>query len=71
VQRLVPVRLPVSGEMIAWSLCVDADVVVDDTGTRQELAVQRRELDQTLADTVRWLAEQGHVTARQAGALAG
>jgi hypothetical protein len=33
--------------------------------------VERRELRQTLADTVRWLAEQGHVTAQQAGTLAG
>jgi hypothetical protein len=45
--------------------------VVDDSATRQELAVERRELRETLADTVRWLAARGLVTARQAGALAG
>jgi hypothetical protein len=45
-------------------------VVVDDTTTRQELAIERRELRQTLADTVRWLAARGLVTARQAGSLA-
>jgi dihydroflavonol-4-reductase len=70
-QRLVPVRLPVSAEAVAVTLSVGADVEVDDTAARQELAVQRRDLRQTLADTVRWLAEQGHLTARQAGALAG
>ena len=70
VQRLVPVRLPVSAESVAFILSVGPEVVVDDTATRQELAVERRELRQTVTDTVRWLAEQGHVTARQAGALA-
>jgi dihydroflavonol-4-reductase len=71
VQRLLPVRLPVSAEAVAATLSVGADVEVDDTATRQELAIQRRDLHQTLADTVRWLAQQDHVTAWQAGALAG
>jgi dihydroflavonol-4-reductase len=71
VQRLVPGQLPISGELVALALDVGAEVVVDDTATRQELAIQRRELRQTAADAVRWLAEQGHITARQAGALAG
>jgi nucleoside-diphosphate-sugar epimerase len=70
-QRLLPLRLPVSAEAVAATLSIGSDVVVDDTATRQELAVGRRELRQTLADTVRWLAAQGHLTARQAGALAG
>jgi hypothetical protein len=65
------VRLPVSAEAVAATLSIGADVVVDDTATRQELAIRRRGLRQTLADTVRWLAQQGHLTARQAGALAG
>jgi nucleoside-diphosphate-sugar epimerase len=71
VQRLLPARLPFSAEAVAATLSTGADVVVDDTATRQELAVGRRDLRQTLADTVRWLAGQGHLTARQAGTLAG
>jgi hypothetical protein len=71
VQGLLPVRLPFSAEAVAATLSTGADVQVDDTATRQELAIGRRELRQTLADTVRWLAAQGHLTARQAGALAG
>jgi hypothetical protein len=55
----------------ALPLSIPAGVVVDDSATRQELAVERRELRETLADTVRWLAARGLVTARQAGALAG
>jgi hypothetical protein len=42
-----------------------------DTATRHELGIERRELRQTLADTVRWLAARGLVTARQAGSLTG
>jgi hypothetical protein len=38
-------------------------VVVDDTATRHELAIERRELRQSLGDTVRWLAARGLVTA--------
>ena len=38
---------------------------------RQELAIERHEPRETLADTVRWLAARGLVTARQAGALTG
>jgi dihydroflavonol-4-reductase len=71
VQRPVPVRLPISAEAVASTLGVGADVAVDDRAARQELGIERRELRQTLADTVRWLAEQGQLTARQAGALAG
>jgi dihydroflavonol-4-reductase len=70
-QRLGPLRLPVSAEAVAMTLSLSADVEVGDTWTRQELDVQRRDLRRTLADTVRWLAAHGHLTARQAGALAG
>jgi dihydroflavonol-4-reductase len=70
VQRLLPVRLPVSAEQVALPISLPAGVVVDDTATRQELAIERRELRETLADTVRWLATRGLLTARQAGLLA-
>jgi nucleoside-diphosphate-sugar epimerase len=70
-QRLLRPRLPFSAEAVAATLSMGADVEVDDTATHQELAIQRRDLRQTLADTVRWLAQRDHVTARQAGALAG
>jgi dihydroflavonol-4-reductase len=70
-QRLLPVRLPASAEQAALPLSIPAGAVVDDSATRLELAVERRELRETLADTVRWLAARGLVTARQAGALAG
>jgi nucleoside-diphosphate-sugar epimerase len=71
VQRLLPVRLPFSAEAVAATLGTGADVEVDDAATCRELAIGRRDLRQTLADTVRWLAERDHVTVRQAGSLAG
>jgi nucleoside-diphosphate-sugar epimerase len=70
-QRLLPVRLPASAEQAALPLAISARVAVDDSATREELAIERRELRETLTDTVRWLAARGLVTARQAGALAG
>ena len=42
----------------------------DDTRTRTELGVVPRDLQVTLADSVRWLFEQGHISRRQAGQLA-
>jgi hypothetical protein len=38
VQRLVPVRLPISAEAVASTLGIGADVAVDDAAARQELA---------------------------------
>jgi dihydroflavonol-4-reductase len=70
-QRLVPARLPVSAEQMALVTNVRAGIVVDDTPAREGLAFERPEQRETLSDSVRWLAARGHVTARQAGALAG
>jgi hypothetical protein len=44
--------------------------VDDDAATRSEFALEPRPLRETLADTVRWLAEVGHISAREAGHLA-
>ena len=70
-QRLVPARLPVSAEQVELPFSAPAGLAVDDSATRHELAVGRRDLRETLADTVRWLAARGLVSARQAGFLAG
>jgi dihydroflavonol-4-reductase len=42
----------------------------DDRRTRTELGVAARDIKVTLADSVRWLVEQGHISRRQAGQLA-
>src|SRR5215472_7406077 len=67
VQRRLRTRLPWSAESI-W--IVNCDARCDDSKTRQELHLVPRPLRETFADTVRWLAETGHLTPRQAGRLA-
>jgi dihydroflavonol-4-reductase len=42
----------------------------DDSRTRDEFGIIPRDPEETLTDSVRWLAEQGHINAREAGNLA-
>jgi hypothetical protein len=67
VQLATPVHIPVEFEAIYFCRCANRR---DDTKTRQELGVVPRDLRVTLADSVRWLAQQGHITAPEAGMLA-
>lgn len=59
VQHIVPGQLPLSYER-AWACALEAHY--DDSRTVQELGVTPRDLRVTLADTVRWLADQGHIS---------
>jgi hypothetical protein len=43
----------------------------DDSKTRNEFGLEPRPLGETLADTVRWLVDVGHLTPGEAGRLAG
>ena len=45
-------------------------VQMDNSRTEQELDFRFRPLEETFADTIRWLFEQGHITAKEAGQLA-
>jgi nucleoside-diphosphate-sugar epimerase len=67
IQLATPVHIPVEFEAIYFCRCANR---CDDTKTRQELDVVPRDLLVTLADSVRWLAQQGHITATEAGILA-
>ena len=67
VQRVVPVRIPVSYEMVT---SLTADPRCDDDVTRKELGIEYRSLDETVADAIRWMVEAGLVTPAQAGRLA-
>jgi dihydroflavonol-4-reductase len=65
VQRLMPGRLPLSHEGI-WISALQPHG--DDSRTARELGITSRDLRVTLADTVQWLADQGHLSvARAAG----
>ena len=67
VQRRTKARLPWSRESV-WILNCAARC--DDGRVREELGLTPRPIEETFADTVRWLLAAGHVTRRQAGALA-
>ena len=67
VQRIVPVHIPVGFEGIYLNWCAARS---DDIRTRTESGVAPRDIQVTLADSVRWLVGQGHISRRQAGRLA-
>jgi hypothetical protein len=66
VQRVVPLHLPAEHEGL---VLVRQQTRCDDSATREEFGVTPRPLEQTFTDSVRWMREAGHVTARQAGLL--
>jgi hypothetical protein len=43
---------------------------MDDSLTREEFSIVPRPLDETLADTIRWMVQAGHLSQRLAGQLA-
>jgi dihydroflavonol-4-reductase len=66
IQRIVPVHISVEFEAVYFCWCAAR---CDDTRTRTELGVAPRDIQVTLADSVRWLFEQDHISRRQAGQL--
>jgi dihydroflavonol-4-reductase len=66
LQHAVPFHIPAELEAIYVCWCAAR---CDDTRTRRELGVEPRDLQVTLTSAVRWLAEQGHLSRRQAGKL--
>ena len=67
VQRRMRARLPWDAEGI-WVMNCAARC--DDSKTRNEFGLEPRPLRDTLADTIRWLIEVGHLTPHDAGRLA-
>ena len=67
VQRALPVKLPFGYEA---ATILTNDTRCDDADTWKELGLTPRPLKETIADTVRWMAEQGLITRKQAGRLA-
>jgi nucleoside-diphosphate-sugar epimerase len=67
LQPILPFRIPLPSEGISLSR---QRARTDDSRAHDELGFTPRDLRETLADTVRSLAESGRVTSEQAGALA-
>jgi nucleoside-diphosphate-sugar epimerase len=66
-QRFLPWRLPLGRE--STRIGTQPIVVVDDSRAEAELGFRKRPLDETVADTVRWLVQTRRVSPRQAGRL--
>ncbi len=66
LQRLLPFRLPYNFQAV---YCVDLGHRSDDSTTRSDFGIEPRPLSETITDTVRWLAQQGHVAPRLIGSL--
>jgi dihydroflavonol-4-reductase len=67
LQRLTRARLPFSHQ---GSWLVTQCRGADDTATREDLAITPPPLEQTLAETIRWMVESGHLPERLAGDVA-
>jgi dihydroflavonol-4-reductase len=67
LQRLTRARPPFSHE---GSWIVTGCRGTDDSATRQDLEIKPPPLEQTLADTIRWMIESGHLPASLAGEVA-
>jgi hypothetical protein len=67
LRRLTRARLPFSHQ---GSWIVTRCRGAEDTATRQDLGITPPPLEQTLAETIRWMVESGRLPARFAGDLA-
>jgi nucleoside-diphosphate-sugar epimerase len=67
LQRLTRARLPFSHQ---GSWLVTQCRGTDDTATREELRITPPPLEQSLAETIRWMVQRGHLPASLAGYLA-
>lgn len=67
VKRVVPFDFPLTHE--AMSIATQA-CPYDSDATCRDLDLQWRPVDVTLADSIRWLSAEGHLSARLAGTLA-
>jgi dihydroflavonol-4-reductase len=67
LQRVARARLPF-GHQGAWIITECSGT--DDTATRAELGLEPPPLEQTLADTIRWMEQAGHLPPKLAGELA-
>lgn len=58
---------PLLPHALEGSRFIDLDTRVDASATVKELGIRGRSLEESMTDTVRWLAEAGHISRRAAG----
>lgn len=64
---LVPEDIPVTAEGMTYAT---RWVPMDNSRVERDLDFHFRPVEETFADSIRWLYEEGHITARQAGRVA-
>ena len=67
VKKVLPFDFPLTFESMTFATRWTA---ADASATERDLGVRFRDLEETLADTYRWLWQAGHLTAEQVGRLA-
>ena len=65
--RFLPDDFPITKEGLTYAT---RWVIMDNNRVEEELGLEFRPVEQTLSDSIGWLASEGHLTARQAGRLA-
>ncbi len=65
-QYVLPFRLPVNYQAV---YVTGLSSRMDDSATRSEFGIEPRPIEETLADTIRWMAQDGHLKPRLAGGL--
>jgi len=67
LQHTLPSRLPVNYQAV-YSTGLSSRM--DDSATRKEFSIEPRPLEETFADTIRWMVQAGHLSPHLAGRLA-
>ena len=67
LQHITPFRLPFNYQAI---YCVSLQPRLDDSGTRKEIGVIPRAIEDTFTDTIKWMVQAGHLPRNLAGTLA-
>lgn len=66
LQHIIPFRLPINFQAV---YCTGLSHKLDDSTTRREFGIEPRLLDETFADTIRWMVQAGHLSPGLAGRL--
>jgi dihydroflavonol-4-reductase len=66
-QHVLPFRLPVNYQAVYSGSRFNK---LDDSTTRQDFGIEPRPLEETFADTIRWMVHDGHLRPHLAGRLA-
>lgn len=67
LQKFIPFRFPVNYQAV---YCVGLASTMDDSKTREEFGILPRPVEETLADTIRWMVKERYLSPNLAGRLA-